>query len=185
MPGTILNVVVYAWFGATAALAQLPPEVMVDRHLLHAERLMTQGDPVRALEAMQKALDLKMDRDLELPEDFDFKYAEVALSAGSLQAAMDSVNRYLRMAARDDAFYREALELSLDIEASLPAQNSCPDRPKGAECWMELAKQPGCFVWISDLQPDETVTWSSICVGSMAQGTGDDQTSLEQRQING
>ena len=169
---TICTVVVSVLIGTTLTVAQLPPEVMVDRHLLHAERLMAQGDPVRALEAMQKALDLKMDRDLELPEDFDFKYAEVAFSAGSLQAAMDSVNRFLRMAAREDSFYREALELSLDIEASLPAQNSCSDRPKGAECWMELAKQPGCHVWNSDLQPDEIVTWSSICAGSVAQGTG-------------
>ena len=172
MPGTILNVVVYGWFGATAALAQLPPEVMVDRHLLHAERLMAQGDPVRALEAMDKVLALQQEHDFALPEDFDFKYADVAFSAGSLQTAMDSVNRYLRMAAREDRFYREALELSLDIEASLPAQNSCSDQPKGAECWMELSGQPGCSVWISDLQPDENVTWSAICAGSMAQGTG-------------
>ena len=168
----IPTVTIFVLFGTALAVAQLPPEVMVDRQLLHAERLMSQGDPVRALEAMQKALDLKMDRDLELPEDFDFKYAEVAFSAGSLQTAMDSVNRYLRVAAREDRFYREALELSLDIEASLPAQNSCSNRPKGAECWMELAKQPGCFVWNSDLQPDETITWSSICAGSTAQGTG-------------
>ena len=169
---TIRTGVVSVLFSTGLAMAQLPPEVMLDRHQLHAERLMAQGDPVRALEAMQKALDLQMDHDLELPEDFDFKYAEVAFSAGSLRAAMDSVNRYLRVAAREDPFYREALELSLDIEASLPAQNSCSDRTKGAECWMELAEQPGCHVWNSDLQPGETVTWSSICAGSMAQGTG-------------
>ena len=184
MPGTILNLVVYVWFGATAAVAQLPPEVMVDRHLLHAERLMAQGDPVRALEAMQKALDLKMDRDLELPEDFDFKYAEVAFSAGSLQAAMDSVNRYLRMAARDDAFYREALELSLDIEASLPAQNSCSDRPKGAECWMELAKQPR--MPRLDIRPPARRDRHLVIHLCREHGprNGDDQTGLEQRQIN-
>ena len=158
--------------GAAMAPAQLPARVMLDRHLLHAERLIDQRDPVRALEAMQKALDLKMDHDLELPEDFDFQYAEVAFAAGALPAARDSVNRYLRVAAREDRFYREALVLSLDIEASLPEQNSCSNRPKGAECWMELSKQPGCFVWNSDLQPGETVTWTAICSGIMAQGTG-------------
>ena len=172
MPRLAPNVVFSVLFGAAVAAAQLPPEVMVDRHLLHAERLLAQGDPVRALEAMQKALDLKMDHDLELPEDYDFKYAEVAFSAGSFQTAMDSVNRYLRMAARDDPFYREALELSLDIEASLPAQNSCVDRPKGAGCWMELDQQPGCHVWNSDLRSGESITWSSICSGNTAQGTG-------------
>lgn len=171
MPRTILTVVVSVLFGTVAA-AQLPPEVMVDRQLLHAERLMAQGDSVRALEAMDKVLSLQQDHDIALPEEFDFKYAEVALSAGSLRAAMDSVNRYLKMAAREDRFYRDALELSLDIEASLPAQNSCVDRPKGAECWMELPEQPGCHVWNSDLQPGETINWSSICAGSTAQGTG-------------
>ncbi len=80
------------------AVAQLPPHVMLDRHLLHAERLMARGDPVRELEEMRKALDLKMDHDLELPEDFDSKYAEVAFSAGSLRVAMDSVNRFLETA---------------------------------------------------------------------------------------
>ena len=168
----IPTVTVSVLFDTAVAVAQLPPEVMVDRQLLHAERLMAQGDPVRALEAMDKILALQQEHDFALPEDFDFKVAEVAFSAGSLQAAMDSVNRYLRMAAREDRFYREALELSLDIEASLPAQNSCSNRPKGTECWMELAKQPGCHVWISDLQPDETVTWSSVCAGTMAQGAG-------------
>lgn len=62
--------------------------------------------------------------------------------------------------------------MSLDIEASLPAQNSCSNRPKGAECWMELSNQPGCHVWNSDLQPGETVTWTPICSGTMAQGLG-------------
>lgn len=169
---TIRTVVVSVLSGTMLAAAQLPPEVMVDRQLLRAERLTAQGDPVTALEAMDKVLALQQEHDFALPEDFDFKYAEVAFLAGSLRAAMNSVNRYLRVAAREDQFYREALELSLDIEASLPAQNSCSDRPKGAECWMELAEQPGCHVWNSDLQPGENVTWSSICAGSMAQGTG-------------
>ena len=172
MPRTIPLAVVSLLVGAAMAAAQLPPHVMLDRHLLHAERLMDQGEPVRALETMQKALDLKMDHDYELPEDFDFRYAEVAFAAGALQSAMDSVNRYLRVAAREDRFYREALALSLDIEAGLPEQNSCSNRPKGAECWMEVSKQPGCFVWNSDLQPGETLTWTSICSGTMARGTG-------------
>ena len=172
MPRTIPLAVVSLLAGAAMAAAQLPPRVILDRHLLHAERLMDQRDPVRALEAMQKAHDLKMDHDLELPEDFDFQYAEVAFAAGALQAGMDSVNRYLRMAAREDRFYREALALSLDIEAGLPEQNSCLNRPKGAECWMELSKQPGCHVWNSDLHPGETVSWTAICSGTMAQGTG-------------
>ena len=169
---TIRTVVVSVLSGTVLAAAQLPPEVMVDRQLLHAERLTAQGEPVRALEAMDKVLALQQEHDFALPADFDFKYAEVAFSAGSLRAAMDSVNRYLRVASREDPLYRDALELSLDIEASLPAQNSCRDRTKGAECWMELDKQPGCHVWNSDLQPGETITWSSICAGSTAQGTG-------------
>jgi len=42
----------------------------------------------------------------------------------------------------------------------------------GTACWMELANQPGCYLWNPSLASGETVTWSSRCSGGFAQGLG-------------
>ena len=47
---------------------------------------------------------------------FHFKYAELAVSAGSYSTVIDSVNKYVRTAGRDGEFYREALELLVQAE---------------------------------------------------------------------
>ena len=52
-----------------------------------------------------------------------------------------------------------------------PAQ-TCAGQPAGAACWQEISQQPGCYVWNSNLQPDETVTWTGECIGGFAQGMG-------------
>ena len=51
-------------------------------------------------------------------------------------------------------------------------QDRCDGKPKGSECWMELANSPGCYVWNPNLQPDETATWTGECAGGVAQGMG-------------
>ena len=51
-------------------------------------------------------------------------------------------------------------------------RTSCADQPKGAECWMELADQPGCYVWNGYLIPDQSVTWTGECSEDLARGTG-------------
>ena len=52
-----------------------------------------------------------------------------------------------------------------------PSQ-TCAGQPAGAACWMEIAQQPGCYVWQSSLTPGATVTWTGECVGGFAQGAG-------------
>ena len=52
------------------------------------------------------------------------------------------------------------------------AEPKCAGQPKGAACWMELANQPGCYVWNDYLAADETATWPGECSGGLAQGTG-------------
>ncbi len=93
------------------AAAQLPPEIMADRYLVQAERLMKEKDYSAALEAMEKIVALQKEHDLTLPAEFHFKYAQIARSAGLLEAAIEAVNRYLVAAGRAGKFYREALEL--------------------------------------------------------------------------
>ena len=100
----------------TAEAAQLPPEILVDRYLIQAERLMNEHDYKAALEAMDKILALQKEHDLALPDEFDFKYARVLLSAGSVQSAIDTVSRYLVTAGKTGESYRQALELLDEAE---------------------------------------------------------------------
>ena len=56
--------------------------------------------------------------------------------------------------------------------SGISAGQTCAGKPQGAACWMELANQPGCYVWNPNLQTDETAAWPGECSGGMAQGTG-------------
>ena len=112
MRGLIGSVLVAVLLGGfTEAVAQLPPEILADRYLVQAERLMKEKDHAAALEAMNKIIALQKEHGLKLPDEFHFKYAQIAMSAGLLEAAIDAVSRYLVAAGRAGKFYREALEL--------------------------------------------------------------------------
>ena len=174
--GVMGRVVLGVWLGcAAAAAAQLPPEIMVDRYLLRAERLMEAKDPKGALELMGKIVALQKEHGLTLPEEFHFKHARVALSAGAVQEAIDAVSKYLVEVGREGKFYREALELleeAEELQSWFDPEQLCAGKSKGAECWMEVTGQPGCYVWNSSLAPDATVTWTGACSGGRAQGEG-------------
>ena len=98
---------------------QLPPAILVDRHLLRAERLLADGNPADALEEMNEILALQQEHDLVLHDGFDFEYAQVAYAAGRTQTAIASANQYLAAAGREGQFYREALELLDSAEVRL------------------------------------------------------------------
>ena len=112
--GSVLVAVLLAC--VTVPATQLPPEIMADRYLVQAERLMKEKDYAAALEAMNKIIALQKEHGLKLPGEFHFKYAQVALSAGLLEAAIDSASKYLVAAGRAGKFYREALELLDEAE---------------------------------------------------------------------
>ena len=99
--------------GATEATgnAQLPPEIMADRHLVRAERLLAAEDPEAALEVMNEVLALEREHGLALANAFRFRYAQMAFAAGRTETAIASLNEYLRAAGTAGEFYREALEL--------------------------------------------------------------------------
>ena len=108
----------------TTAAAQLPPDVLVDKYLLQATTLSQENDHKGALEAMDRIVALQNEHRLTLPEDFPFCYAQTALAAGSVQAAIESVNRYLSAAGREGKYYREALELLVRAERRLQEPNA-------------------------------------------------------------
>lgn len=90
------------WLGCfTVAVAQLPPQIMVERYLLRADRLMADKDPKAALDLMKKIIVLQEEHGLTLPNRFHFRHAEVALTAGSFQDAMDAASKYLLAVDKD------------------------------------------------------------------------------------
>ena len=103
-------------WGVAVHSAQLPPEILADRYLVEAEQLVAEKEFGKALELMNKIVKLQQENNFTVPDVFHYKYAEVALSAGSFRAAIESVNTYLGTAGRDGEFYREALELLVQAE---------------------------------------------------------------------
>ena len=87
--------------GGGDGTVQLPPEILIDRHLVRAERLLGDGDPVAALEAMTEILALQEEHDLVLQDDFNFQYAQVAYAAGRPETAIASLNQYLATGGRE------------------------------------------------------------------------------------
>ena len=141
MRGAITRVGFGIWLGCfTAAAAQLPPDVMVDKYLLQARMLSEEKDHKGALEAMDRIVALQKEHDLTLPEAFPFHYAQTALAAGSVQATIDSANRYLTAAGREGKYYREALELLVKAERRL--QEPAVDRVGSTPVKPDLEPQP-------------------------------------------
>ena len=104
--------------------AQLPPEIMVDRHLLRAERRRAADDPAAALEAMNEILALQEEHDLVLPDDFNFQYAEVGLCGRPDRdghRVLEPVPDWRRPGAQ---FYRQALELLDSAGVSLTREEA-------------------------------------------------------------
>ena len=162
-----------AFLPAAPAFAQLPPRIMADRYLIKAEQLEAEKDYAGALKAIGQAIALQKKHKFKLPDEFQFKYARIALAADSIRIAYESVNRYLSIAGPDGEFYKEALKLSLEVEApEILPEDTCDGKPVGSSCWMPLANRPECYVWNVNLQEDATVKWTGGCGGGAAWGEG-------------
>ena len=98
------------------ASAQLPPKVIADKYLIHAEQLYAAKDYVEAFNVMEKILALQKEHSLTLPDEFHFKYAQVALSADSTRIGLESVNKYLSATGEEGEFY--ALPLTQDAQTT-------------------------------------------------------------------
>ncbi len=120
--------------------AQLPPEIMVDRHLIRAERLLATDDPAAALDVMNEILALRDEHDVVLEDDFYFQYAQVAFAAERTENAIAALNEYLVTAGRAGALYREALELLDSVEVRLLVERQ---RFRDCETCPEMVILPG------------------------------------------
>ena len=56
----------------------------------------------------------------------------------------------------------------------------CEGQDQGAECWLQIASHPGCYVWDHYYVPGvEPVSWSGACLGGLASGHGTVKWSFE------
>ena len=154
--------------------AQLPPQVLLDQLLLRTERLLEADDLDGAVEAMEEASALAAEHELELPADFRLEQARTEFAVGLLGTAKESVTEYLAVVNREAESYLEAVALLEDVDRILERRDApeCSPQPGGSGCWMEMASHPGCYVWNSNPQPDETATWTGECSAGFAQGPG-------------
>lgn len=119
------------------AATQLPPEIMIDRYLLRAERLIGEKDYEHALKLMGKIVAQRKEHSLTFPNEFHFKHATVALAARAVQDAIDAVSTYLVEAGREGKFYREALELleeAEQLQSWFDPEQTCAGKSEGVEC---------------------------------------------------
>ena len=168
----------------TNAGAQLPPEILADKHLIHAEQLHAAKDYAGAFEVMRKIVALQKEHNLTVPDDFHFKYARVALAADSMRIALESVSNYLSAAGKEGEFYQEALKVMLRAEGNevkpevdiyndiIKPQGTCDGLPEGAECWMALTNHPECYVWNEKLREGDSAIWEGKCIGHVPDGKG-------------
>ena len=170
---------------ARQVAAELPPEIMADKYLVHAEQLHAAKDYAGAFEVMEKIIALQKEHNLKLPDEFHFKYAHVALSADSTRIALESVSKYLSATGKEGKFYNEALALLLKAEGHevmseedfyndvIKTQGTCKELlPIGSGCWMELTNHPECYVWNDRYSEGETVVWAGKCSGHVPDGKG-------------
>ena len=155
--------------------AQLPPEILVDRHLLRAQRLLANGDPAAALEVMNEILALQEEHGLVLEDDFYFQYARVAFADGRNERAIASLNEYLVTAGRAGEFYREALELLDSAEVRLRQEERAARWPPGGvfrdcEVCPEMVVLPGGGVALG--RHEVTVGEYRAFVAATGNGTG-------------
>ena len=114
----ITSVFVSVLLGAfTVVAAQLPPEIMADAYLLQAEQAVRDGDHDRARGVIQNLLLLQEEYDLDLPDEFHFRYAKAADAVDLPEQALEAVVRYLAAAGREGQHYVEALELMNTVQA--------------------------------------------------------------------
>ena len=114
--------------------AELPPDIMVDRLLVQANRHIDEGAPFNALSVMREIAAIKEEHDIELPHDFYFRYGRAARSAGLTQEAIDHFNMYLLTAGREGDRYQDALVLLDEAEQTL-------QREQAEIEWLEWERQ--------------------------------------------
>ncbi len=118
-----------------------------DKHLVLAEQLYAAEYYVEAFSVMRDSIWQKRDNlTLISPDEFPFKYAEMALAADSIKVALETLEEYLSKKEKGQ-FYEDALVLLVEIERQ---ENIVPvgflDRLMSPLVWFK-----GLLYWSMDI----------------------------------
>ena len=117
MRGVIKSILITVMLGFfTVASAQLPLEIRADAYLLQAEQAIRNGNHNRAQAAIQNILRLQKEHELDLSDEFHFRYAKVADAVDLPDQALESVLKYLVASGREGQHYVEALALMNKVQ---------------------------------------------------------------------
>ena len=138
---------------------------------------------------MDRILKLQAEHDLELPEQFPFRYARVLERLGLYDEAMESVTRYLTTTGRDAEFYREALELLNAAEAGKAAAAAAAEAARlSAEAEVkaaaEAAMRPAGETQMFDGMEFVWVPAGDFRMGSTSPEADDDEQPVTQVRIS-
>ncbi len=126
MIGSVLVLVSMGFF--TVAAAQLPPEILLDSYMRQVQQAVRDGDLAGAQAAIDKILDLQNEQEMDLPDEFHFRYAQVAAAADLPEQALESIMTCLAAAGRDAPHYVEALELMNKAQAEIEERTAAAFR---------------------------------------------------------
>ena len=122
---------------ATPSAAQLPPEIQADSYLLRAEQAISGDDHSRARAEIDRIILLQKEHELDLYDEFHFRYAKAAAAADLPEQAHEAVVKYLTLAGRDGKHYQKALELMNQVrdanEASKEPQEAANESTPPAQ----------------------------------------------------
>ena len=111
MRTVLWSVFVSILLGVVPTTAQLPPEIMLDGHLLRAEDAVRQAEPTAAHAAMEQIQTLQDEHGVEIPPEYHYRYATVWNALGAWNQSLASAVRYLELTGRDGEHYLDALAL--------------------------------------------------------------------------
>lgn len=91
--------------------------------------------------------------------------------AGAL-VALAAVGLYLLYFQFAVKWPGEREEGPVPLPEGLSAEEICPEEGRRVDCWIEVANQRGCYVWVVSLQPDHTLRWDGECSAGLGEGQG-------------
>ena len=127
-PTILIALILLLRSGAIAMMAQLPPEIAADAHLLRAEQAIRDGDSNRARVEIAKINLLQKEHELDLSDEFHFRAAKAAAAAGLPEQAREAVVKYLTAVGRSGPRYVEALELMNQLQDEIAGRTE-PQAP--------------------------------------------------------
>ena len=174
MPRMIASVVVSVLLGGfTGVAVQLPPEILADSYLLRLEQAIGEGDLTRERgPRYDKIILLQKEHELDLSDEFHFRYAKAADAADLPEPALEAVVRYLAAAGREGQHYGEALELMNkaqdEIEGRKGPQAALTDQSPPAQA----AEQGPVEAQLDAGRTPETQEVKQVLINSVVHRTG-------------